>query len=185
MSRIASIERYREKTLDLAALVAALSTARLDEVGKLGELAERKDAQLHDLIHDLAFNARKLIELVGRENLASVKYSDRTAIFCGQEDDSAPEDWPIVMMSLRQVCGRIIHSDQFTIERAQIPSQDGNLSPGEASWAFRVSSDRDPPGTTLFVYLEFLLSELIVFDEHLSRDLQLVGLRDSQPQSAT
>lgn len=178
MSRIARIERYREKTLDLAALVAALSTARSDEQSNLSELDQRQDAQLHDLIHDFAFNARKVIELVGREGLDSVKYAERTSVFCGEENDADPEDWPIKMLSLRQVCGRIIHSDHLSIERAHIPSQDGDLSKGRAAWAFRVASDRDPPGTSIFVYLEFLLSDMMVFDEHLSGDLKWARARE-------
>lgn len=185
MSRIASIERYREKTLDHAALVASLSAARLDEFGKLGELVDRKDAQLVDRIHELAFNGRKLIELVDRERFSSIQYADRTSVFCGQEDKSDPEDWPIAMMSLRQVCGRIIHSDHFEVERTHVPDQEGNLSKGKASWAFRVASDREPPGTTIFVYLEFFLSELMVFDEHLARDLHLFHLRSGAGTSAT
>ncbi len=160
MTRIPRIERYREKALDLVALVAALSTARLDEPSNLSELAQRQDAQLQDLLHDLAFNGRKLLELVTREELQSIKYADRTAVFCAEErNDEAAEDWPLRMMSLRQICGRIIHSDHLSIERANVPTPDGSLAKGESAWAFRVSSDKDPPGTTIFVYLEFFLTE--------------------------
>ncbi len=186
MSRIPRIERYREKTLDLVSLVAALSTARVDEPSSLSELAQRQDAQLQDLLHDLAFNGRKLLELVAREDLQSIKATDRTSVFCAEERDAdAAEDWPLKMMSLRQICGRIIHSDHLSIERAHVPTPDGNLAKGESAWAFRVSSDRDPEGTTIFVYLEFFLTEWMEFDQQLSRDLRWATVHEASHTATT
>ena len=69
--RLEAIKRYREQALDRAAVIAALALARVEEY-ELGELADRQDAQLAELLHDFAFRLRKLAELAKREQFASV-----------------------------------------------------------------------------------------------------------------
>ncbi len=177
MTRLASIVRYREKAMDKAALVSALSHARLDEPSALAEFASRQDAQLIDLLHDWAFVSRKLIEATGREQMRCHAYAKRTTVFCGAENEH--DDSGIVWFSLIDLFGRMIHSDHLSIDRARVPTQDGSHARGESAWAFRVASDRDKPGHVNFVYLEFLLSEFLTFDEQLRHDLRLAEIREA------
>jgi hypothetical protein len=167
ISRIESIKRYRNKALDTAALIAALSTARALQPA-YDVLSERQDEQLHDLIHDFAFSARKLVELVNREQLSSAPYTTRTTLFCSKEGD--PDDpLGITMFSLRDVFGRIIHSDAFKVERGHVPQPDGNPAPEKTAWGFYVRSDRDAEGQSHFIFIEFLLDEFLTFDRELTR----------------
>jgi hypothetical protein len=53
--RLAAVRRCREQAL------GALATSQLDS--RLGELIDPQDDQLRDLLHDLAYKARKTIDL--------------------------------------------------------------------------------------------------------------------------
>jgi hypothetical protein len=170
VTRIPSIEHYLERALDKASLIAALATARSDEPSATERLAERQDAQLGEILHEFAFVGRKLIELAEREKLPAAKYALDPTVACAREGSS--DDFPLVTMSLRDIFGRLIHSDRFKVDRAQVPAPDGNLTSGKAAWAFSVASDRDKHGAGTFVFIEFLLGEFLAFEEQLRRDLR-------------
>ena len=168
--RIEPIRRYREQALDRAAVVAALALARVDE-HELGALADRQDAQLAELLHDFTFRLRKLIELVSREKLPSSQLAHRQTVVCSPEGSNSPE-LEIAMMSLNDVCGRVIHSDKFAVKRAHIPNADGDLTTGQAAWGFQVASDRDKGGRSNFIFIEFFLKDFLTFAEQLDHDLR-------------
>ena len=177
MSRLPMIEQYRERALDQAGLLAALALAHVDEPSILPALWERQDRQLHELLHAFAFTARKLIEACKREGFESSRYSGRPTVWCprlGSEDQ-----FDFATMSLVEILGRVIHSDELSIERAYRPRQDGSPEPGKSAWAFRVASDRDPPGTANLVYTEFLVTEFLHFDEQLRADIHRARLREA------
>lgn len=174
MSRLPVIVRYRERALDQAAIVSALALARMDEPGELAELTGRQDAQLVDLLHDFAFTGRKLIEATKRDAMGCAEYATRTTLFCGKESEE--ENWDIKMFSLLEVFGRMIHSDHLSIARAHVPTASGAPAPGASAWAFRVSSDRDRAGEWNFVYIEFLITEFLKFDELLRHDIRLAEI---------
>lgn len=167
--RLEAIKRYREQVLDRAAMIAALALVRVDEY-ELGELADRQDAQLAELLHDFAFRLRKLAELASREQFASVSVAKKkTVVSFPDTDDVASLE--LLTMSLWEVCGRIIHSDLFDIRRSQLPEKDGELTGGRAAWGFSVGSDFDKEHPN-FVFVEFLLKELLAFDTALDRDIR-------------
>jgi hypothetical protein len=172
MARTDRIRSYRERTLDLAALIAALASARADDE-KLERLAERQDAQLADLLHDFAFLGRKLIELTEREGLGAASRAKKKSLFCSREGPDEGDD-DIAMLSIWDAFGRIIHSDTLVVKRGHVPQPDGNPHPIASAWGFNVTSDRDRPGTHHFVFIEFLLAEYLLFDDALQRDLARV-----------
>jgi len=169
MSRIPTMQHYLERALENASLVAALSSARSDLPSDLTKFAERQNVQLQDTLHDFAFNGRKLIEAAEREHLPSAAFATRKALACSREDDT--EEYDEELLSLKDIFGRIIHSDRFSIDRSQVPAADGNLSSGESAWAFSVASDWDKKGSAIFVFIEFLLAEFLKFEEKLRRDI--------------
>jgi hypothetical protein len=173
--RIEAIRRYREQSLDRAAVIAALALARVDEY-ELGALADRQDAQLAELVHDFAFRLRKLIELAKREMLSSCELAYRETVPCSPEGGDT-HDFKLTMMSLADVCGRVIHSDLFAVRRSQIPTVQGELTDGRAAWGFQVASDRDKGGRSHFIFIEFFLKDFLAFDELLANDLR----RKSRP----
>jgi hypothetical protein len=173
MNRISRITRYREQALDRAALIAALSSAHHD-AAELNEFADRQDSQLQELVHEFAFGARKLVELVGREKLASAQYAERRTVTCTRSGPG-PDDHDASTLSLREVLGRIIHSDVFEIQRAHVPQADGMPSPQPTAWGFDVASDKDPAGVSLFVFIEFMLTEFLTFDRLLRDELARHG----------
>jgi len=174
MDRIARIVRYREQMLDRAAIIAALSSARHD-APELDELTERQDAQLHELVHEFAFGARKLVELVGRAGFPSGAYSAKRTVTCTQAGPG-DDDMDLALLSLREVFGRIIHSDVFEIRRAHVPQSDGPPSVKPTAWGFDVASDKDAAGVTLFVFLEFALTEFLTFNRLLGEDIDRVAV---------
>ena len=84
--RLEAIKRYREQALDRAAVIAALALARVEEY-ELGELADRQNAQLAELLHDFAFRLRKLAELAKREQFASVSLAQMDTVLCFPDND--------------------------------------------------------------------------------------------------
>ena len=66
--------------------------------------------------------------------------------------------------------GRIIHSDDFQVERGQVPHDIGDtVVQHESAWAFTVRSDRDPEGDKHFIFVEFLIQRFLEIDDHFQR----------------
>ncbi|KKK95189.1 hypothetical protein LCGC14_2675300, partial [marine sediment metagenome] len=75
--------------------------------------------------------------------------------------------------SLSFTLGRLIHSDDFKVERGQVPRElEDTFVSEEKPWAFTVRSDRDPPGMRHFIFIEFLLTRFLEVDEQLCAYLQ-------------
>lgn len=169
--RLAAVIRYREQTLDDAALIAALATMHVEGDSKLRDLSTRQDDQLRDLLHDFAYKARKMFELAERAEIPLRAELTRKSI-PGHVDPEPPDPSPLETYSLDFVLGRIIHSDVFRIERGLVPVVVGEtVFSREAPWAFTVSSDRDQSGTTHFIFVEFLVQRFLEIDEHLEQSI--------------
>ena len=132
--------------------------------------SERQDEQMVELLHEFAFNGRKLFELVKREGWASAKHAHRPSTAAHVE--LADGELADTKLSAWDVFGRLIHSDRVTIDRSATPAPDGNETIGESAWAFNVVSDKDKNGSSTFVFLEFLLGEFLDFDRDVRRDLK-------------
>lgn len=171
MSRVRSISHYLERCYDTASLLAALSSARTDHPSALSIFSERQDQQITALLHEFAFNGRKLFELVEREGWASAKHVRRPSTAAHKE--LANGNLVDTKLSVWDVFGRLIHSDRVTIDRSATPAPDGNETIGESAWAFNVPSDKDmKDDSSTFVFLELLLSEFLDFDRDVRRDLR-------------
>jgi hypothetical protein len=170
MSRIRSINHYLERCYDTASLLAALSSARTDHPSTLSLFSERQDEQLVDLLHDFAFNGRKLFELVKREGWASAEHVHRPSTAAHEERGDG--DLAETRLSIWDVFGMLIHSDRVTIDRSATPAADGNETIGESAWAFNVVSDKHKGGSSTFVFLELLLGEFLDFDRDVRRELK-------------
>src|SRR6476469_4575410 len=116
MSRVRSINHYLERCYDTASLLAALSSARTDHPSTLSLFSERQDEQIVELLHEFAFNGRKLFELVKREGWASAKHVHRPSNAAHME--LADGDLADTKLSIWDVFGRLIHSDRVTIDRS-------------------------------------------------------------------
>jgi hypothetical protein len=174
MSRNPQIEHYLERALDNTAIVAALSSARADSTPELEQLAERQDTALYDLIHEFAFNARKVIELVEREGLPSAAIVREGQVGCLRADEGSEPDTECEI-SLKQIVNLIIHSDEFEIDRDHVPVPEGNESRTTAAWGFIVRSN-PPRGKRHFVWIAFMLAEFLRFEQHLRKDLPVLRL---------
>lgn len=175
--RVSRIRHYREQMLNSAALIAAIASARFEDHSLLRDLASRHDDQLTDLLHDLAFKTRKLVELAEAQGFSVQDSWTRNAI-PGQRVDALPptgetEDFP-AMYSLSHVLNRLIHSRDFTVERAdvQIDGEHHEIR-HELPWGFSVRSDHDGEGTQHFIWIDFLLDQVIDLDRRLEPFLKL------------
>lgn len=157
MSRVRSINHYLERCYDTASLLAALSSARTDHPSALSLFSERQNEQIVELLHEFAFNGRKLFELGKREGWASAKHAHRPSIAAHVELRDG--DLTDAKLSVWDVFGRLIHSDRVTIDRSATPAPDGNETIGESAWAFNVVSDKDKNDSSVLVFLEYLLGE--------------------------
>ena len=99
--------------------MAALSGARPDDPA-LEEFKDREDARLTDVLHEFAFGARKLLEVVEREQYPSSSYPRMTTVVSSREG-AGVDTFDMPMLSLWEVLGRIIHSDRFDVRAAASP----------------------------------------------------------------
>jgi hypothetical protein len=170
---VAALLRYGEQALNAAALVAAISNSTSSSVKGLEALSARQDQQLSDLLHDLAFKGRKYFELAAsllppfvkerfdRGNVAG--YRERED---DQHGDVAAALDGLDSYSLRFLFGRIIHSENLEVHRSDVPLIESRYSiPAGVAWGFRVRSDFDRAGEGHFVFIEFLLKEVVAADE--------------------
>lgn len=168
---IERVEQMRSSCVDRAAVIAALSLARLDEHGLAG-LSARQDDQLRDCLLDFAFRARKLIETVRRAECLCAKTAFDPASISSPATDSI--FYSTKPPSLVDILGRMIHSDHFEIRRAPLPLSMEASTPGTSGWSFTVASDRDKEGAKHVVFVEYLLRDFVAFDTSLGLDLRLL-----------
>ena len=167
----ATIWRYREKALNAAALLAGLSTSRLEDSSRLHDLAERQDDLIGELLHDFAFSARKYLEQFGRAHAPVRAMAEMDSVACIKNLVAEPAEADTGDFTTRSVfflLGRVIHSESLEVERAStwVPRTDPPVFM-EHAWGFRVRSDHDVrDGTLYFVYIEFLIEQFISIDEH-------------------
>lgn len=182
MSRVPSISHYLERAADAAALVAAISMAREHPDGFLhhapeaarDELVARQRRLLEDCLHDFAFTGRKLIELVRRERLPSAPLARAPSILCYRMREVTPSlsnDAGDLELSLEDVFGRIIHSDDFIIDRSAIDAEVPDRQASPAFWAFEVASDRDKAAGPMLVFVELMLVSYLNFESRVRAEL--------------
>ena len=177
MERIDSIRRYREQVLNAAALIAAIAGARFAEHSLLRSLASRHDDQLSDLLHDLAFRTRKLIELSDEQGFDVRAEAERRSIPGQRHSPEAvtrvSEEFP-ELYSLTYVLSRLIHSREFSVERehVQIDGEHYDIK-HELPWGFSVRSNYDDKDVSHFIWIDFLLDALMAFDQRLAFNLRL------------
>jgi hypothetical protein len=165
-----SVRHYREKALNSAAILAGLSTSRLESSSRLHELAERQDELIGQLLHDFAFTARKYLEQFGRILRPVRDAAELDAVACLKYLETRPDDPDCTTRSASFLLGRVIHSDWLEVERAStwVPKTDPAVFM-EHAWGFRVRSDHDQrENSYYFVYIEFLIERLLEIDEAFS-----------------
>lgn len=169
MSRSARIEHYLDRALDEAALVAALGLANSDMAPALERLGDRQDILLDEHIHQFALVARKLGELVERDELAAaaVWRTKNVLALRAQESDDPDTEFPL---SLAQIANFVIHSDRFEIEREPAPSLHGNETRTSAAWTFVVQSDSSKEKAHL-IYIDHWLDAFLQFEKAIRHDL--------------
>jgi hypothetical protein len=179
MSTIANIRRLREQALNSAALITAISSSRLEANSPLRKLFARQDEQLTELLHDFSFRARRLIELAKRERIPVSEAAERKSVpgVPGTGLASEPVESELMRMySVWFILNRIIHSDDFEVERADVPLESDQTISHELPWGFRVRSDRDECGIHHFIFIEFLLNEFLSVDRVIEVHLERLNL---------
>jgi hypothetical protein len=167
MNATSNIRRLREQALNSAALITAISSSRLEADSPLRKLSVRQDEQLTELLHDFAFRARRLIELAKREGIPVNEAVERNSVagVPGTDSPSEPVESELMRMySVWFILNRVIHSDDFEVERAEVPLDSDQTIRHELPWGFRVRSDRDERGIHHFIFIEFLLNEFLAVD---------------------
>jgi hypothetical protein len=172
VERYANITKYRERALDAAALIAALTTSGTESRPLLAALVKRQDDQLHDLLHDFAYNARKVFDRARTARLSLDADKPTVLAFTRGEGSGAG----ITQYSFRWVLGRIVHSEDLTIERS-LESEARSLGPlievsAELGWGFVIQSDLDVRRNTRhFIFLEQFLGVFMALDRQLEIQL--------------
>ena len=160
--------QYREKALNAAALLAALSTVVPDRTSRTSKLADRQHVLIEELLHEFAYYARKYLEHLETAGYGVRAAADERRILSIRElvesddetgvGDSASADW----YSLTFVLGRIIHSQELVVQRGPVPVP--NMDPPvfqNRAWGFLVRSDRDESSERHFVFVELLLGRFL------------------------
>jgi hypothetical protein len=151
MNSAARLSRYMEKALDLSSVIVAIAKSRVDPDSLLSTLAERRNSQLVDYLHEFAYAGRKALEAAW--GVGFPRDSSQAKRIVGHElPSNEPRDY-----NLEFVLNRIIHSSSLVVDQValEFPSND------ETPWGFIVRSDRDGHDEAHFVFVEFLIEDFL------------------------